>query len=282
MTSVRTEAAALSEAAAAASAVEIRTLHDVDELQPVIDLFDEVWSNSGPPPIGIEHLIALSHAGCYVSGAFDGDDLLGASVAFLAAPAGEVLHSDITAVRVRARGRRLGFAVKVHQRAWALENGLNRITWTFDPLIRRNAYFNLVKLGASVADYAVNFYGDMPDPVNAGQGSDRLLASWQLDDPAVEAACGGRPRIAPRGIGAPALTVGADNEPVIAGSDVIPDRFVRLAVPEDIEAMRRSDPELARTWRQTLRDTLGREIANGAGVVGFDPETGYIVDRGDA
>ena len=103
------------------------TLHDVEELRGVVALFDEVWSTAGAPPIGLEHLIALAHAGSYVGGAYDGDELLGASVAFLAAPIGEALHSDVTGVVERARDRRLGFAIKLHQRAWALNNGLSRI-----------------------------------------------------------------------------------------------------------------------------------------------------------
>jgi predicted GNAT superfamily acetyltransferase len=282
VTGARDGATQQAESAAAASRVEIRTLHDVDQLRGVIALFDEVWSTSGAPPIGLEHLIALAHAGCYVGGAYDGDELLGASVAFLATPIGEVLHSDVTAVAERARDRRLGFAIKLHQRAWALNNGLSRITWTFDPLIRRNAYFNLVKLGASVSAYLIDFYGDMPDPVNAGQGSDRVLASWALTDPVVDDACGGRLRTPPRGIGAPLLTVGADQEPVIAGAEAVDDLFVRLAVPEDIEGLRRSDPDLGRVWRQVVRDSLGRELISGGRVAGFDPATGYLVERAPA
>ena len=280
MTGAREGATQQAAAAAAASQVEIRTLHAVDELRGVIELFDQVWSTSGTPPIGLEHLIALAHAGSYVGGAYDGDELLGASVAFLATPIGEVLHSDVTGVVERARDRRLGFAIKLHQRAWALDNGLSRITWTFDPLIRRNAYFNLVKLGASVSAYLVDFYGDMPDPINAGQGSDRLLASWQLTDPVVDAACGGRPRTPPRAIGAPLLIAGADQEPVIAGAEVVDDLFVRLAVPADIEGLRQTDPDLARSWRQVVRDSLGRELMTGGRVAGFDPESGYLVERG--
>lgn len=281
MTGARDEANRQAAVAADASRVEVRTLHEVDELRGVVEVFDRVWSTSGVPPIGLEHLVALAHAGSYVSGAFDGDEMLGASVAFLATPIGEVLHSDVTGVLATARDRRLGFAIKLHQRAWALNNGLSRITWTFDPLIRRNAYFNLVKLGAGVSAYLVDFYGDMPDAINVGQGSDRLLASWSLTDPVVDAACAGRQRTSPRGIGAPLLTVGADNEPVLAGAEVVADRFARLAMPADIEELRRSDPDLARTWRHVVRDTLGRELMSGARIAGFDPETGYLIERSD-
>jgi predicted GNAT superfamily acetyltransferase len=279
VTSLNDEARRRAAEAAAASRVEIKTLHHAADMAAVVALFDEVWANDGAPPVGSDHLVALAHGGSYVAGAFEGEVLLGASVAFLAVPAGEVLHSDVTGVRPVARDRRLGFAIKLHQRAWALEQGLSRVTWTFDPLIRRNAYFNLVKLGATVTSYLVDFYGDMTDGVNAGQGSDRLMASWLLADPAVAAACAGRPRTAPSGIGAPLLTVGSGSEPVLAGAEVVDDAFVRLAVPPDIEALRQTDPGVARRWRQTVRDTLGRELVSGARVAGFDPATGYLVER---
>lgn len=281
MTEALAEAHLRADEAAAASRVEIRTLHHATEMEEVVGLFDQIWSTDGTAHFGPEHLVALAHSGSYVSGAYDGTTMLGASVAFLAAPAGEVLHSDVTGVVPTARDRRLGYAIKVHQRAWALDNGLSRITWTFDPLIRRNAYFNLVKLGAGIAGYLVDFYGDMADSINVGQGSDRALVSWLLDDPAVVQACGGHPRTAPVGIGAPLLTVGPDDGPVLTGAEVLSDRFVRLAVPPDIEALRSRAPEVSREWRQILRDTLGRELMLGGRVVGFDPASGYVVERAE-
>jgi len=279
VTEALAEAGRRADEAAAASRVEIRMLHHASEMEEVIGLFEQIWSNDGSAQFGPEHLVALAHGGSYVCGAYDGTTMLGASVAFLAAPAGEVLHSDVTGVLPSARDRRLGYAIKVHQRAWALDHGLSRITWTFDPLIRRNAYFNLVKLGAGIAEYLVDFYGDMADSINVGQGSDRALASWHLDDPAVVEACAGHRRTAPVGIGAPLLTVGPDDEPVLTGAEVLRDRFVRLAVPPDIEALRGRAPEVSREWRQILRDTLGRELMQGGRVVGFDPATGYVVER---
>ena len=68
------------------------------------------------------------------------------------------------------------------------------IVWTFDPLVARNAWFNLARLGALPTGYLEDFYGPMTDAINAGMASDRLLLTWRLDDPAVAAACAGRPR----------------------------------------------------------------------------------------
>ena len=85
-------------------------------------------------------------------------------------------------------GRHVGFALKLHQRAWALLRGVSEIAWTFDPLVSRNAYFNLVKLGAQPAEYLPNFYGTMLDTINGDDDSDRLLVRWRLRSPHVVAA----------------------------------------------------------------------------------------------
>src|SRR6266542_3171738 len=102
----------------------------------------------------------------YVAGAMRDRRMVGASVGFLH-PAGGVfgLHSHITGVRAAARGRGAGFALKQHQRAWALARDLPVVTWTFDPLVRRNAFLNLVKLGAEVVEYLPDFYGPMGDGI---------------------------------------------------------------------------------------------------------------------
>ena len=110
---------------------------------------------------------------------------------FFGAPADEALHSHIAGVAGSVRGRNIGFALKLHQRAWALRRGVSAVAWTYDPLVRRNAYFNLVKLAARPAEYLPNFYGGMHDAINGGDDSDRALVHWVLDDASVVAACVG-------------------------------------------------------------------------------------------
>ncbi len=74
-----------------------------------------------------------------------------------------------------------GRAMKLHQRDWAAERDIPWITWTFDPLVRRNAWFNIEVLGAQVSEYLVNFYGPMTDSINAHDESDRLVVAWPTD-----------------------------------------------------------------------------------------------------
>jgi predicted GNAT superfamily acetyltransferase len=244
----------------------------------VVALFDAVWSNSGPPVVGVEHLRALAYTGGYVGVAYDGQALLGASVAFFAAPPGRVLHSDVTGVLAVARGRQLGFALKLHQRAWALALGIAEVTWTFDPLVGRNAHLNLTRLRAEATRYEVDFYGDMPDGLNVGQGSDRLLASWTIGSPEVAAACDRNPPVGLPRPPAPTVLAERGGRPVVCQADADA-RFVRVAVPGDIEALRRDDADAGRAWRHAVRGTLGAEMTSGARVVGFERGTGYLLDR---
>ncbi|WP_343245145.1 GNAT family N-acetyltransferase, partial [Streptomyces sp. SID14478] len=180
-------AVAASDLAQRRSGVTIRELAQEPELRAACALLDQVWRPpAGSPLITMALLRGFEHSGSYVAGAYEDDRLVGVCVGFLARGG---LHSHIAGVDVRARGHSVGFALKVHQRAWALERALPKVTWTYDPLVSRNAYFNLAKLGAVVEEYLPDFYGVMDDGVNQGQGSDRLLVGWDLTDPAVAEGC---------------------------------------------------------------------------------------------
>jgi len=225
------------------SAIDIRTLDDVDGIHEAARILDEVWGEPGTMPANI--LRALEHAGNYVVGLFDGDRMIGASAAFFGSPAERSMHSHITGVLPGHQGKGLGRQLKEHQRAWALHRGVGHITWTFDPLVGRNAHFNLAVLGARVTDYLVNQYGEMADAVNRGDESDRLMVSWALAEP-------------------PAPTP-TDAEI----SAVVP-------VSDDIEALRSSDPAVAAEWRRRVRDELQGHLASGRRIGGFD-RRGYLI-----
>ncbi|BCJ56053.1 hypothetical protein Asp14428_75280 [Actinoplanes sp. NBRC 14428] len=190
VTHVDAVAFAHARAAAEAAGVAVRALTDLGDLDQAVRLFARIWGRDANPPMSLELLRAFAKAGNYVSGAFEGDRLVGACAGFFHAPSEDTLHSHIAGVSPGLTGRSVGFALKLHQRAWAMCRGVDRIAWTFDPLVSRNAYFNVVKLGARPVEYMPNFYGLMLDTVNGDGDSDRLLVHWSLRDPGVTEACG--------------------------------------------------------------------------------------------
>ncbi|QCW52639.1 GNAT family N-acetyltransferase [Nocardioides dongxiaopingii] len=268
------------DAAALAAGVTVRTVTDLRELGAVVDLFAVIWGRSGNPPITLELLRAFSKAGNYVGGAFDGDRLVGACVGFFHAPADDALHSHIAGVAPSATGRSVGFALKLHQRSWALLRGVSQIAWTFDPLVRRNAHFNLVKLATVPVEYLPNFYGAMPDQINGGDDTDRLLVRWPLEAPAVLAACAGEVSRPVVGAGAVvALGIDAGGLPVRGRLD---GETSLVLVPPDVERLRRTDPAAAQRWRVAVREVLTSLAADGARIVGLDHDGGYVVRHTDA
>lgn len=253
---VATRALLDAERAALHAGVEVRELTGVAEQADAIALLSRIWQRTADnPAVPPELLRALSKAGSYVGGAFADGMLVGVAIAFHADPERHALHSHITGISPESIGRSVGFALKQHQRAWALGRGIDVIEWTFDPLVARNAYFNVVKLGARPQEYLANFYGAMTDGVNGDDETDRLLVSWSLRD-------GG---VVDRAAGVVAA-------PIVARAG---DEWV--AVPSDITRIRRDDPAEARRWRRDVREKLTALLDAGSTVVGFDRAEGYLV-----
>lgn len=278
-------AAAAAEAAAAAAArsgVQVVELSDLADLRAVQDLFDAIWHPAPDnPPVTVELMRALTKAGNPLTGAYADGALVGACVGFFAAPSGTSLHSHVTGVRPAAQRHSVGRTLKLHQRAWALDRGITRISWTFDPLVGRNAWFNLGRLGAVPVEYLPDFYGPMHDTINAADQSDRLLTRWSLDTAPVVRAAAGEPVTvdlpALRAAGVVAVvSAGADGAPVVRPG--VPGDTWLVAVPPDVEGLRARDPGLAAQWRIAVRAGLGGALAAGGRVRGFAREGWYVID----
>ena len=267
------------DAAARAAGVSVRDLVELADLEQVVDLFNDIWGRSENPPVTLELLRAFTKAGNYVGGAIDDGRLVGACVGFFHAPAEDALHSHIAGVAVT--GRSVGFALKLHQRAWALARGVAEVEWTFDPLVARNAYFNLVKLAARPVEYLPDFYGPMVDAINSDGDSDRLLVRWRLRDDAVARAGlgGGVSAVAEDELRAGAvlaLSIAEDGSPVPGRLD---GATSLVAIPRDIAALRASEPGLARRWRLAVREALTGLTGRGGRIDGFDRTGWYVVRR---
>jgi predicted GNAT superfamily acetyltransferase len=230
------------------SRIDIRLLSTPPELADASDVLMQVWGST-TPIVSREMLRAVEHSGGYVGGAYDGGRLIGVSFGWLAQHYGErAVHSHVTGLLAGTRHSGLGRSLKFHQREWARTRDITWITWTFDPLVRVNAWFNIEILGGQIAEYLPHFYGEMTDSINANDESDRALVAWRVDD--------SFPR--------PATD---------------PDRRQRIAVPEDIVSLRKRDPQLALQWRHNIRSTMMAALDEGYVIVGFSRDGHYELER---
>jgi len=190
-----------------------------------------------------------AHSGGQVLGAFDGEKLVGYTLAVAGVRHGvPYLHSHMTGVLSDYRDRGVGRLLKLYQREEALGRGIRLIEWTFDPLETRNAHFNLNRLGAIARQYLPNLYGLTTSPLHRGMPTDRLVAEWMLDSPRVVAA------------------VATGNiEPALDAAHV--------TLPADLEA-RKADPSgrLDEVQAQARRE-FGEWFAKGYAAVGLKRES---------
>ena len=236
--------------------VEIQIAHTPADSALIAELFDQVWDVKSM--VSPEIMTASLHNGGYGSVIYIDSTAVGAAFALvgksLPGCTGPNLHSHATGVLPEFVGMGIGEMIKRHQWHWAKENGFDSITWTFDPLVRRNAHFNLVKLGARVLGYHQNFYGELDDGINAGEQSDRVLVRWNV-----------------AGVDAPRANTFA--EP--SKSAVV------IETPADIEQLRKTDRVQSDGWRARQRAAFESAHLNGLRVVGLSNDFSYVLDVRD-
>jgi predicted GNAT superfamily acetyltransferase len=250
--------------AARAAGVELRPIGSVADAGPIGGVIAATW---GEQPIGPEIVRALAASGNTPFGAFDGDRLIGFVLGW-AGVDGEGLHvhSHMLATLPERRHAGVGYALKLAQRAQALDAGIPFVRWTFDPLVARNAYFNLAKLGAIADRFERDYYGAMSDDLNRGDRTDRFTVRWELGpDPADRQAASATAdapvalrRVGPEERPSPSLASGAS-------ADV-----VAVEIPADYAALRAADLDLARRWRDAVAEAVERCLARGMVASGFD------------
>lgn len=161
--------------------VEIRKLETGSDFDACVKLQQQVWQFPDVDIIPRRMFIVARAVGGQVLGAWDGEELVGYSLAIPGVREKQpFLHSHMLAVSPEYRNRGIGMKLKLAQREEALAAGIDRIEWTFDPMQIRNAYFNIEKLGAIARRYSVDFYGKSRSPLHRQLPTDRLHAEWNL------------------------------------------------------------------------------------------------------
>jgi len=226
---------------------KLESLQDQDSVRKIFDL---TWATDAGTEITPNLLQAMVHSGAYLSGAFMENKIVGAAFAFPATNNGLHLHSHMTAVLDHYRDQGVGYALKIDQWNWAKKQNYSHLSWTFDPLVRRNAKLNIVKLGGDISAYHPNFYGEMPDTLNAGDESDRLMVSWStdIDEPK-------------------ARQLVAHPKP----DDIL------IEIPEDIVAIRSKNQGESMKWRRQVREQFLVAFEKNGKVVGFSTNNEYVV-----
>ncbi len=165
--------------------IEIRHCHSLAEFEEGVSLERTIWGEEITVPAPI--FVVADHTGGQVLGAFDGDKMVGVTLA-LAGIRGRLqfLHSHMTGVLPEYHNLGIGRRLKLFQRQDALNRGIPLVEWTFDPLETKNAHFNFAVLGAVARRYVPDCYGVTASPLHAGLPTDRLVAEWWLDSTRVK------------------------------------------------------------------------------------------------
>jgi predicted GNAT superfamily acetyltransferase len=224
--------------------IAVRKCQTLEEFQRCLKLQREIWGEADLEVEPVTMFVVAAHTGGQVLGAYDGDRMVGYTLAVAGLHAGNVpyLHSHMTGVQADYRDRGVGRMLKLYQREEAIGRGIRMIQWTFDPLEVKNAHFNLNRLGAICREYHANLYGLTTSPLHRGLPTDRLLAEWRLDS---------------------ARTVAAINNLV---KDAV-EAPAAIELPADLEHWQKEDsPEVART-QSRLREEFKKWFAKGYAAV---------------
>lgn len=274
----------------------IRPFSERAELEECVELQRRVWGQGFADVASPAIIKVVQTVGGVAAGAFDpGGPMLGFVFGITGLADGQAVHwSHMLAVLPEAWGRDLGYQLKLYQRRRLLGLGVERVLWTYDPLVAKNAHLNLVRLGARPMRYVRDYYGEGGDStLSAGIGTDRFIVEWAIGEERVarrvegEGAGGGADEAPEAYRAAPVVNVRESEapgrgggEPVVAEPPGAP--AVRVEVPEDVHELRRASLERAALWRASTRRALESLLERGYRVVGFYREGGrsfYVLRR---
>jgi predicted GNAT superfamily acetyltransferase len=231
--------------AAGSAGVSLAPVEGTEGADRAAAVVESVWG-SGQLPSSL--IRAFEHAGTVILGAEATGELVGLVLGFPGLDEGLHMHSHMLGVAPKWQSRGVGRALKLGQRAGCLDLGIDEVRWTYDPLVTRNARFNLVKLGVVATRYLPGFYGEMDDEINRGDRSDRFEVRWRLDATRVHRAILGQ--LAEPVAGPVLLEPEGDiSGPRPRETGAAPEPGAVVALPLDHHELRRDDPGLGAAWR---------------------------------
>jgi predicted GNAT superfamily acetyltransferase len=240
---------------AARAGVEVRPLRSMQDFDACVELQRDVWGFGQGEVVPSNLLHVVEYVGGIAAGAFDAaGSLLGFVFGVSGVRDGEIVHwSHMLAVRETDRNSGLGRTLKEYQRAALASAGVRRIFWSFDPLMAKNAHFNINRLGARVVEYVPDMYGVTTSPLHLGLPTDRLIVAIETKAEAMP-------------------------DSRLASSDEL-----LIEVPMDITAITAESLAVARNWRLSVRDQFKMALAAGYAVCSVRREgqrAFYVLRRG--
>ena len=281
----------------------IRLLETPDEMKLVEELQRQVWPGSETDVVPSHVLITVVHNGGLVLGAFEEDQLIGFVFGFpgleRTADGPRPKHcSHQMGIHPNYRDSGIGLELKRAQWQMVRHQGLDHITWTFDPLLSRNAHLNISKLGAVCSTYRESEYGELRDGLNAGLPSDRFQVDWWINSRRVEKRLSKRPRptlklahVSRSGLRSFYAPQFSDAGLMLAPEHVPPfeDRLLLVEIPTNFMQMKEKDFPLARDWRFFSRELFETAFAKNYIVTDFvfdanegSPRGMYVLTHGDS
>jgi len=304
------------------SQIALRILETPDEMATVENLQRLIWPGSEVDIVPAHLLLAVVHNGGLVIGAYRSepsssaelyDPLTGLSfIGFVfgfpglyQTPDGpRIKHcSHMLGVDPAQRDQGIGFSLKRAQWQMVRRQGMDLITWTFDPLLSRNAHLNISKLGTVCSTYLREVYGEMRDGINAGLPSDRFQVDWWLNTQRVNRRLSQQARhsldlahyfAAGAEVVNPSI-IDEDGHPHPATGQWEPQgvngeyqSLLLVEIPSDFTALKAINPALALEWRMHARHLFETLFATGYLVTDFlhlpgtHPRSFYVLSHGDS
>lgn len=264
-------------APASESVITVRPVETLDEYRACQQIQRLAWGiTEDGYVVPIATMISVQHAGGLVLGAFQGERLAGFAFGYLGRVRGRwALYSQLAGVDPTVQASGIGGQLKAAQRAWAREQGLDLVSWSYDPLQAGNANFNLHRLGAFSRTYEVNYFGERTDTLNAGLDTDRLVVEWPVDGTPLtwETTSAATDLITPEPMPDELSRPRLNPQPATTTADL------RLDIPPNLSALKSQDADLAREWQLAVRAAFQQAFASGYVATDFGREKDGGLDR---
>jgi predicted GNAT superfamily acetyltransferase len=264
--------------------VTVRELSNPEEFSEAEEVQKSAWGMSDIMVTPKEIMIAIQSNGGLVLGAFDHKKMVGMALTLVGYRHGKAfMYSHMTGVAKEYQSKGVGYLLKQRQKEISLERGFDLVAWTFDPIIARNAHFNLSKLGVICRNYKVNYYGPMNDAINFGWETDRVIAEWLLKENLSEVRSRAAEKLNEAHLAI--KTEDANGQPRCLDWNIdLSTQTTLVEIPRDIVSIKKTSSEEANRWRIAIREIFQAYFGSGFAAIDLVEHRDrlfYLIERVD-